>query len=57
MGNLIDRLAFGYVLDFIDIGVGALRFWTFNLADAGISFGILILLVDTLFRSRSTVSR
>ena len=57
MGNLIDRIAFGYVLDFIDIGVGALRFWTFNLADAGISFGILILLVDTLFRSRSTVSR
>ena len=57
MGNLIDRLAFGYVLDFIDIGVGALRFWTFNLADAGISFGILILLVDTLFRSRSRVSR
>jgi signal peptidase II len=57
MGNLIDRLLFGYVLDFIDIGVGTLRFWTFNLADAGISFGILILLVDTLLRSRSTVSR
>lgn len=57
IGNLIDRLAFGYVLDFIDIGVGSLRFWTFNLADAGISFGILILLVDTLLRSRRTVSR
>ena len=55
IGNLIDRLAFGYVLDFIDVGVGSLRFWTFNIADAGISFGILILLVDTLWRSRSTV--
>ena len=55
IGNLIDRLAFGYVLDFIDVGVGSLRFWTFNVADAGISFGILILLVDTLWRSRSTV--
>jgi signal peptidase II len=55
IGNLIDRLAFGYVLDFIDIGVGSLRFWTFNIADAGISLGIVILLVDTLWRSRSTV--
>jgi signal peptidase II len=52
IGNLIDRLAFGYVLDFIDIGVGSLRFWTFNIADAGISLGIVILLVDTLWRSR-----
>jgi signal peptidase II len=55
IGNLIDRVAFGYVLDFIDVGVGSLRFWTFNIADAGISFGIAILLVDTLWRSRSTV--
>ena len=55
IGNLIDRLVFGYVLDFIDVGVGSLRFWTFNIADAGISFGILILLIDTLWRSRSTV--
>jgi signal peptidase II len=55
IGNLIDRLAFGYVLDFIDVGVGSLRFWTFNIADTGISFGIVILLVDTLWRSRSTV--
>ena len=54
-GNLIDRLAFGYVLDFIDIGLGVLRFWTFNIADAAISFGILIVLVDTLWQSRSTV--
>ena len=55
IGNLIDRLAFGYVLDFIDLGIGALRFWTFNIADAGISLGIAILLVDTLWRSRSAV--
>ncbi|MEO0063908.1 MAG: lipoprotein signal peptidase [Chloroflexota bacterium] len=55
IGNLIDRVAFGYVLDFIDIGVGNLRFWTFNIADAGISLGIVILLADTLRRSRSTV--
>lgn len=55
IGNLIDRVAFGYVLDFIDIGVGNLRFWTFNIADAGISLGIVIVLVDTLWNPRSTV--
>lgn len=55
LGNLIDRLAFGYVLDFIDIGIGSLRFWTFNIADAAISLGIVTLLVDTLWRSRNTV--
>jgi signal peptidase II len=55
IGNLIDRVAYGYVLDFIDIGVGSLRFWTFNIADAGITLGIMILLVDTLKRPHSTV--
>jgi signal peptidase II len=54
-GNFIDRLAFGYVLDFVDVGVGSLRFWTFNIADAGISLGIMILFIDTVWRSRSTV--
>jgi signal peptidase II len=55
IGNLIDRVAYGYVLDFIDAGIGGLRFWTFNIADAGITLGIAILLVDTLWRPRSTV--
>ena len=52
IGNLVDRVAFGFVLDFVDIGIGTLRFWTFNVADMGISLGILILLADTLLRSR-----
>lgn len=52
IGNLIDRVAFGFVLDFVDIGIGTLRFWTFNVADMGITFGILLLLADTLLRSR-----
>jgi signal peptidase II len=55
IGNFIDRMAFGYVLDFVDVGVGSLRFWTFNIADAGISLGIVILFIDTVWRSRSTV--
>ncbi len=45
VGNLIDRFRFGYVLDFVDIGVGQLRWYTFNVADAAISASILLLLV------------
>lgn len=48
LGNLLDRITLGYVLDFIDLGVGSVRFWTFNIADMGISFGILIILVAAL---------
>lgn len=43
VGNLIDRVWAGQVVDFIDVGVGATRFWTFNIADAGITVGALLL--------------
>ncbi|MFZ9976326.1 MAG: signal peptidase II, partial [Candidatus Limnocylindrus sp.] len=56
LGNLLDRITMGYVLDFIDLGLGALRFWTFNVADMGISFGILIILVAAI-RSRVDPAR
>ncbi len=44
VGNLLDRLrgAAG-VVDFIDVGLGSVRFWTFNLADAGITIGAVLL--------------
>ena len=44
IGNLIDRLRLGYVVDFVDIGIGDLRFYTFNVADAAISTAIVLLL-------------
>ncbi|MEY3472209.1 MAG: hypothetical protein RI921_176 [Chloroflexota bacterium] len=56
LGNLLDRITMGYVLDFIDLGLGGLRFWTFNVADMGISFGILIILVAAI-RSRVDPAR
>ena len=43
IGNLIDRLRLGYVVDFVDIGIGDLRFYTFNVADAAISTAIVLL--------------
>jgi len=44
IGNLIDRLRLGYVIDFVDVGIGNLRFYTFNIADAAISTAIVLLL-------------
>ena len=43
IGNLIDRLRLGYVVDFVDIGIGNLRFYTFNVADSAISTAIVLL--------------
>ena len=44
-GNLIDRIFRGPdgVVDFIDIGVGNIRFWTFNVADSAVTVGALTL--------------
>ena len=43
-GNLIDRIREPRgVVDFIDVGVGALRFWTFNVADSAVTIGAVLL--------------
>lgn len=45
-GNLLDRLRHAAgVVDFIDIGVGDSRFWTFNVADMGVSVGAVMLAI------------
>ena len=44
LGNLADRLrGGGGVVDFIDVGLGSTRFWTFNIADTGITIGAIML--------------
>lgn len=48
IGNMIDRLRLGYVVDFVDIGLGALRFYTFNVADSAISLAILLLFIAAI---------
>jgi signal peptidase II len=45
LGNMIDRLTIGYVVDFVDAGIGDLRFYTFNVADSAISLAVLLLLL------------
>jgi signal peptidase II len=50
LGNIIDRIQFGYVVDFADFHIGTVRpFMIFNLADAAISIGVVIMLVRALF--------
>jgi signal peptidase II len=55
IGNLLDRLIHGYVIDFIDVVFGSWHFWTFNIADAAISIGAALLVFDAtgIGKSRS----
>jgi signal peptidase II len=46
VGNLIDRAAAGYVLDFVDAYWNDWHFWAFNVADAAITVGVALMLVD-----------
>ena len=51
VGNLIDRVLLGYVTDFIQVWFGSWPFPSFNIADAGISVGAALLIIDALFFS------
>jgi signal peptidase II len=44
IGNIIDRVRFGVVIDFLDFGFGDTRWWIFNLADSWVSVGTVLLL-------------
>jgi signal peptidase II len=56
-GNLIDRLVYGYVLDFVDAYYGNWHFWAFNVADAAITVGVALMILDILGVGRHRVSR
>ena len=49
LGNVIDRIRQGAVFDFIDLHALGVHFWAFNIADSGISIGVVLLLMDSLF--------
>ena len=50
IGNLIDRLRFGFVIDFLDFYIGNLHWPAFNVADSAISVGIGIFVFHLLFK-------
>lgn len=45
LGNIVDRVRFGYVVDFVHVHVGTWSFYVFNVADAAITIGVAILLL------------
>jgi signal peptidase II len=51
LGNMTDRLRLGYVVDFVDMGIGDFRWYTFNVADAAISASIVMLIGAALIPS------
>ena len=52
VGNVVDRLLHGYVVDFIQVHYGGWYFPAFNLADSAITLGAICLILDELLRVR-----
>lgn len=48
LGNILDRIRLGYVIDFVHLHVGRWSFYVFNVADAAITIGVAILLLRAL---------
>jgi signal peptidase II len=54
LGNVIDRIRFGYVVDFIRVHYAQWYFPAFNVADSAITIGAALLILDSLLQSRRT---
>lgn len=52
VGNVIDRLRLGAVVDFLDFHIGTLHWPAFNFADSAICIGVAVMLVDSLVLRR-----
>ena len=51
VGNLIDRVIFGYVIDFLDVYYQTYHWPAFNIADSAITIGVAVLLIDTFLQT------
>jgi signal peptidase II len=56
VGNLIDRLTLGSVVDFVDVVLGGWHFWAFNVADSAITVGVVAMLADMIGLNRHASS-
>jgi signal peptidase II len=54
IGNVIDRLVYGYVVDFLDFHWNGMHFPAFNVADSAITVGAVCLILDELLRVRKS---
>lgn len=55
LGNIVDRIRFGYVVDFLHFYWRGASFWVFNVADAAITLGVLVLLWRALRAPKGSV--
>lgn len=53
IGNVIDRIRFGFVVDFLDFSGTGLFPWIFNVADAAITVGVILLILDSIQSERA----
>ena len=53
LGNVIDRIRFGYVVDFLDFSQTGVFPWVFNVADSAITVGVILLILDSVISERS----
>ena len=53
IGNVIDRIRFGYVVDFLDFSGTGVFPWVFNIADSAITVGVILLILDSLLSERA----
>lgn len=53
IGNLIDRLAYGYVIDFLDVYYGTWHWPAFNIADSAITLGVVLMLAESIGLGKS----
>lgn len=56
VGNLIDRLVYGHVIDFIDLYYGDWHWPTFNIADSAITVGAALLILDAILQMKKSRS-
>ncbi len=56
LGNVIDRVAYGAVVDFLDFHLAGWHWPAFNVADSGITVGAVLLVLDQLLQSRTRAS-
>ena len=53
IGNVIDRIRFGYVVDFLDFSGTGVFPWVFNVADSAITIGVVLLIIDSLLTEKA----
>ena len=53
IGNVIDRIRFGFVVDFLDFSGTGFFPWVFNVADSAITIGVILLILDSVLSERA----